>query len=409
MTSNDQNTLDPQTTLKRKDDSESHSPKKLKVDDSNKEFSKIEEAKDWFFQLEEYYSEALENLDLDSEKTSDLIKIIINQSDRLLRELYEEVPSLFDFKFYLVFGCSLLLYDQLILKEEDEEERKECLNLVIDRLQTSLDLALKSEDAGSALFEVKLALAKAYCQKSCKDMQVADLTGEGELWYQASSWLDKASNLLDETLIFCLESNTSKKGLFVSLDEEVIGSIEFIQLLADRQQFWPLCKQWNNWALDKFKSFEKFSVSAPELYFRACLGIGSSQISQTNFYFDNAPQDDASEDEDEEEHIISLCSDINSEKAKSLLLDAVSNINIAIEGMKKLSPENNDFLARSFVLLGEAYLNIGNINDSDDSQENLYYKNAVQAFQTSKLYNPDDLLPEAFQAFLEEFSLQIEN
>lgn len=76
--------------------------------------------------------------------------------------------------------------------------------------------------------------------------------------------------------------------------------------------------------------------------------------------------------------------------------------------MVKQFPDNKEFLARCYVLLGEAHLSLGNLaDDSEDSEENTHYKKAVKAFQASKFYRPEDLLPEAFQAFLEEWSLQL--
>ncbi|KAI0226079.1 hypothetical protein L0F63_005105 [Massospora cicadina] len=366
-------------------DAESPDNKKLKADDVIEKESELvvplaEDDND-FAQLKEYYAEALEIIETEPKRGIELIQVTINEADRLLREFYEVSPQLFDGEFYL-----------------NITEELEFLEVALDRLNSALELS-----TDDLLLEVKLALAKALYHKAGLLMQLAghdsDEKEQGVL-DSAAALLDEASLHLEFAITCLFDGKESPSGRFIEPIEESLYVLEHAQLLADREPSWERCSRRNQWCQKLFE----IALANAVTKLRANLGVAACLLSMVNYYFDHEPLEDDSDSEGEQDSDQALLIDeMNPSKLNDTLTNALDRLNAAI-GL--LGNNSVDTKARAYLMRGETHLNLGNLV-TDESKELDFYRRAVQDFQMVKELQPDDLLPDSFQSFLEEWADQL--
>ncbi|KAJ9078037.1 hypothetical protein DSO57_1010857 [Entomophthora muscae] len=327
------------------------------------------------------------------------MQVTINEADRLLRKHYETSPQLFDGEFYLVLGSSLFYLSQLTNRGPEEEEA--FIDEAISRLKSALDLC-SSEHVN----EIQLALCKALYHKVGLMMQSAGQAPEDEsqsIIDSASIIMNSAGAYMEAIFVNIFKGKVSDSGKFFDPTQESIDVLGHAQLLADSETTWSSFKDRNKWCQELYRMALDYKDASVQV--NANLGVAACYISLSNYYFDNAPQDDSDSDSDSEDaNQTCLIAEMNPSVVKDQLTRACEHISVAIDSLGSSSVETK---ARAYQMQGEAHLNLGNLS-SDEAEELKFYRTAVKAFQITKELQPQGLLPDSFESFLEEWACNIE-
>ncbi|KAI9297955.1 hypothetical protein K502DRAFT_346596 [Neoconidiobolus thromboides FSU 785] len=360
-------------------------------------------------QIAYYLASALENIGENDARALDLIKITINEADKLLHEFNETEPQRFDATFYLALACALYHFSSM--EYQDQPEELEFLTLAEEKINRCKEVLTEKDDIKyeAHLTHIKILLSKArIILKSKEEMEIEDEEDEKNEGENSNDKLDESAYIGEAISLLDLLSKdyekilSNQEGQFSNLINDYKNSIEFIQDYGDSQDFWLPRKKWNLWAKEKYEQILRIGENDME----ASLGVSNCLISMTNLYLEKLSNEDEDEDEeedeeeDDEEYDPDLKAEMNNNVAMENLSQALELLKKSIERVKQDESYNDQSLAQIYTFLIEVYINLGNLS-ADEKQANEYHMEAVEAVKAYKQLNCEDLLPERFEHVIE--------
>ncbi|KAJ2866104.1 hypothetical protein GGI22_001359 [Coemansia erecta] len=301
-------------------------------------------------ELEGIFDNAMAELGADStERALTLLRGTIHECDRILRLHHHdanEVPL--EPKFYYIYGTALYSITKLAEEDEDIKERKEYLELALERLDQARGAITGAEPFA---WRVHVGMAKAALEL---------------LAFNGDDGLDVPLQSLDSALA-AMEHDPATQT-----DTESLAIVDLVLSLADSRRFPPLLNaKLVAWGETKLRVILEDSQSADARYLLArALWLQASELL------------DAQEEEEEEED------ERIAEEAK--IKDLLSKANELLE-----DGASSDAL----LLRGEAILNLGNVQDDDNEQEK-FYGMAVDAFKRAQKLGD---IPDQFVQLINDF------
>ncbi|ORX91546.1 hypothetical protein K493DRAFT_339312 [Basidiobolus meristosporus CBS 931.73] len=321
------------------------------------------------------YESAGEKLAEDQDKGKLLLNGTVHEADRLLRNWGEEpIPS----KLYLTYGSALFDLSELQDKPEDATEY---LNVAIDRLDSALEKAKEENTENN--WELNFVVGKAYLTKA-RITRETSKEDDSELIEKALKHLDAVFDSIPEE---AEDAETSRKLNALNV------AAELVRLHTEVYEDWEQKEKLYKWAEAKFAALLKVN----EKSFQTLVSLGGCYLSMANSRLEKLDENQEGEDEDEE----IPCDDL----AKEYLENAVKYLKDAESRIDGGGVE----VSRLLTLLGEAQINLGNMEENEEAQYALYQQAVDNLKKATTVGGEDFTLPEQFGDFLDEWENELQD
>ncbi|KAK9765724.1 hypothetical protein K7432_005712 [Basidiobolus ranarum] len=322
------------------------------------------------------YESACEKLAEDQDKGKLLLNGTVHEADRLLRNWGEEpVPS----KFYLTYGSALFDLSELQDKPEDATEY---LNIAIERLDSALEKA--KEEGNEKFWELNFVVGKAYLSKA-RITRETSKEDDSELVKKA---LEHFEVVFDSIPKEDEDAEVSRKLNALNV------AAELIRLYTEVYNDWEEKEKLYKWAEEKFTNL----LQVNESYFQTLVSLGGCYLAMANSRLEKLDDDKEEEEEDEEETP-------TDDLAKEYLEKAIKHLTAAESRIDGGGVE----VSRLLTLLGEAQINLGNMEENEEAQYALYQQAVDNLKKASTVGGEDFALPEQFGDFLEEWENELQD
>ncbi|PIA18080.1 hypothetical protein COEREDRAFT_80031 [Coemansia reversa NRRL 1564] len=306
-------------------------------------------------ELEGIFDSAIEAINSEDERALTLLRGTIHESDRILR-LYDSDGKTPEARFYYIYGTALFNFSEIL--EAEEEESTMYLELALHRLTQARD---QMGDEPFA-WRVYLMLAKAGLELA------AESNAEVDRVEMALQVLDRALQTLEKQ-----QNNEPPTEETPSVRIEALAAADMVLSLADSQRLPETSSvrlvQWGEASARKQHTNQADSESS--LVIARALWLRASALVV----------------DDEEDEV----------KEKELYTKLLTEAQSLLEKDGKEKPSSD-----ALLLLGEVQLNLGNVQQDEDRQEELY-KQAVATFRQVQSRGE---LPDQFAQFIDDFENQ---
>ncbi|KAJ2080028.1 hypothetical protein H4R24_003362 [Coemansia sp. RSA 988] len=304
-------------------------------------------------ELEGIFDSAIEAINSEDERAVTLFRGTIHESDRILR-LHDTEGKTPEARFYYIYGTALFNLSEI---SEEEEDTDMYLELAHHRLTQAKEQMKEEEPFAWRVYQM---LAKVNLELA------AGKNAESAQVETALQDLDRSLQMLEK------QQNKEPVEETQSVRTEALTVADMVLSLADSQRLPETCSallmQWGE-ATARKQHVEQTDSESSLVVARALWLQASALL--------------ADDDEDEVK---------DKEKYTKLLNEA----------QLLLEKRNGETSSEALLLLGEVQLNLGNVQDDEIHQEELY----EQAVATFRRVQSRGELPEQFALFIDDFEKQ---
>jgi hypothetical protein len=320
-------------------------------EDTNQKPLGLKKSKNEEKDLLELYESALENYNENTEQSKLLFRGIVHECDKIVRISIQNDTRM-DFLFYCIYANALYFLSFI-----DTNEPIEFLEIALEKAEIGLEM----KSCGETLHCIARILIQILIIKSCTNTNDNNTIVDKD---------DDTNDNINTKQSTNTNDNINTNNELIKYLKETVNDFRLNHLQNNFDLFNEICQliqqliESSNYNLLEFNKTNFSSILELQENVDALIGLGNS------FLF---------ESERNENH--------------NDLLKAVDLFQKAL----KLSNE-----PRINLLLGECFVNLGNIQEDDLSIE--YYKKAVECFELIE----NDILPVEFKEFLDEWKSEMQ-